>query len=273
MKFRRCTILGAEVTGVNLCEPLSADAVGEIRAGLIEHRILVFREQPLTGEQLLDVGRSFGELFVQPVFRDRFQELLILENDAKRPPVLNTFHQDMTGLKEPPAEHLLHALEVPDGGGDTMWSCNYAAWESLSPVMQQFLDGLTATHSIEHAYGRNGAFERMPNGAELRTRIRQEHPPVHHPVVRTHPKSGRKGLFVNRFFTESIDGLKPVESEALLDYLFRLIETPEFCFRLRWEPGTLAVWDNRCTSHYAVADYYPKRRRMQRASVCGEVPV
>ncbi len=233
----------------------------------------MFRAQPLSGEQLLELGRRFGELFVQPVFRDRFQELLILENDEQRPPVLNTFHQDMTGLAAPPAEHLLHALEIPEGGGDTIWSSNFAAYESLSKPLQAFLAGLTATHSIEHAYGRSGGLDRMPNGTELRARIRREHPPVHHPVVRTHPKSGRKGLFVNRFFTQCIDGLTAGESAALLGYLYGVIETPEFCCRLRWEPGTLAIWDNRCTSHYAVADYFPQRRKMQRASVCGEVPV
>lgn len=273
MKFRKLTVLGAEVSGVNLCEPLTAATVAEVRAGLVEHSLLVFRDQPLTGDQLLDLGRAFGELFIQPVFKDLFQELLILENDEKRPPVLNTFHQDMTGLREPPAEHLLHALEMPEGGGDTIWSSNFAAYESLSRPMQQFLLGLTASHSIEHAYGRSGGLDRMPNGAELRARLRKDHPATRHPVVRTHPHSGRKGLFVNKFFTESIDGLRPGESAALLKYLYEVIETPEFCCRLRWEVGTLAIWDNRCTSHYAVADYFPKRRKMQRASVSGEVPV
>jgi taurine dioxygenase len=273
MTFKRLTVLGAEVSGMDLSAPLTPAALAELRAGLAEHSLLVFRGQSLTGEQLLDLGRAFGKLFVQPVFRDIFNELLILENDEKRPPVLNTFHQDMTGLREPPAEHLLHALEMPEGGGDTIWSSNFAAWDSLSKPMQQFLAGLTATHSIEHAYGRSGALDRMRNGAELRARLRKEHPPVRHPVVRTHPHSGRKGLFVNRFFTEHIDGLTARESAALLEYLYGVIETPEFCCRLRWEVGTLAIWDNRCTSHYAVADYYPRRRRMQRASVCGEVPV
>ena len=273
MQFQRLTILGAEVSGVDLCGPLSAASADEIRAGLVEHSVLVFREQPLTGDQLLDFARNFGELFIQPVFKDQFKELLILENDEKRPPNLNTFHQDMTGLKEPPAEHLLHALEVPNPGGDTMWSSNFAAYDSLSKPMQQFLLGLTATHSVEFAYGRTGGLDRMANGAELRARLRKELPGTQHPVIRTHPKSGRKGLFVNRFFTEKIDGLTPKESAELLRYLYEVIETPEFCYRLRWAPGTLAIWDNRCTSHYAVADYYPQRRKMQRASICGEVPV
>jgi taurine dioxygenase len=263
-------VIGAEVSGVDLAEPVTQARASALREALTRHSVLVFRNQALTAEQLLGLGRALGPLFVQPVFSDTYQELLILQNDEKRPPTLNTFHQDMTGLKCPPAEHLLHCLEIPEAGGDTIWSCNYAAYESLSSAMQSFLSGLTATHSVNYAYRR--AFERMPNGAQIRARIEAEHPGAHHPVVRTHPYSGRKGLFVNRFFTECIDGLKPGESENLLKYLFQVIETPEFCFRLRWRVGTLAIWDNRCSSHYAVADYFPQRRRMQRASVCGEEP-
>lgn len=271
MELEKIAVIGAEVSGIDLSAPMEASVFADIRAALAAHGVLFFRDQALSGDQLLDLGRCFGELFVQPVFADQFQELLILTNDEQRPPMLNTFHQDMTGLECPPGEHLLHALAVPDGGGDTIWSFNYSAYEALSAKMQSFLSGLTAKHSILYSYAR--AFERMPNGAERRKRVEKNHPPVHHPVVRTHPVTGRKGLFVNRFFTECIDDLKPAESKSLLEDLFRLIETPEFCVRLRWQVGTLAVWDNRCTSHYAVADYYPQLRRMQRASVCGEKPV
>jgi taurine dioxygenase len=271
LELRKLAAIGAEIDGIDLAAPLADDEVAALQAALLAHGVLVFRRQALDGEQLLALARRFGKLFVQPVFSDTFKELLVLTNDEKRPPMLNTFHQDMTGLECPPAEHLLHALEVPAGGGDTIWSCNYRAFESLSAPLRAFVSGLTATHSVSHAY--RTAFERMPNGREIRGRIEAEHPPAHHPVVRTHPESGRKGLFVNRFFTQRIDDLKPDESALLLEHLFRVIENPDFCFRLRWEVGTLAIWDNRCTSHYAVADYYPQRRRMQRASVCGDKPV
>jgi taurine dioxygenase len=182
----------------------------------------------------------------------------------------SSFTEIKKGLACPPGEHLLHALVVPDGGGDTIWSCNYAAFEALSDKMQQFLSSLTATHSIMYAY--KSAFEKMPDGAARRTKIEKNHPPVHHPVVRTHPVTGRKGLFVNRFFTEFIDEMNKSESNLLLDYLFQHIETPDFCVRLKWQPDTLAIWDNRCTSHYAVADYFPQKRCMQRVSICGERP-
>jgi len=271
MEIEKITVIGGDVSSIDLGTCLDDSSLKEIKKALAEYSVLFFRDQQLTGDQLLDLGRRFGELFVQPVFGDLFQELLILSNDEKRPPVLNTFHQDMTGLDCPPGEHLLYALVVPDGGGDTIWSCNYAAFEALSDKIQLFLSGLKATHSILYAY--KSAFEKMPDGAARRAKITKNHPPVRHPVIRTHPVTGRKGLFVNRFFTECIDEMKKSESDMLLNYLFQQIETPEFCVRLKWRPGTLAIWDNRCTSHYAVADYYPQKRRMQRVSICGDRPI
>jgi len=271
MDIEKASIIGGNISGIDLGISLNDASLKEIKKALAEHSVLFFRDQNLTGDQLLDLGRRFGDLFIQPVFGDIFQELLILSNDEKRPPVLNTFHQDMTGLECPPGEHLLHALVVPDGGGDTIWSCNYATFEALSDKMQHFLSGLTATHSILYAY--KSAFEKMPDGTIRRDKIKKNHPPAQHPVVRTHPITGKKGLFVNRFFTECIDGMKKSESDLLLGYLFQQIEIPDYCVRLKWRPGTLAIWDNRCTSHYAVADYFPQKRRMQRVSICGDRPV
>jgi taurine dioxygenase len=271
MDIERIAVLGAEVRGVDLAAPVGDALFAEIRAALATHGVLVFRDQALSAEQLLAFARRFGDPFVQPVFADRYQELLILENDEKRRPVLNFWHHDMTGLAAPPGEHFLHALAVPDGGGDTMWSCNHAAWESLSDRMQGFLSGLTATHSVLKAYAR--AFSVMPDGERRRREIAERCPPVHHPVIRTHPVTGRRGIFVNNTFTECIDGVSEKESRLLLEFLCGLVATPEFCMRLRWRVGTLAIWDNRRTCHYALADYYPQRRKMQRASVCGERPV
>jgi taurine dioxygenase len=270
MEMERITVLGAEVHGVNLGLPVGEEMLADIQAALATHGVLVFRDQDLSAAQLVALARRFGEPFVQPVFADRYQELLILENDEKRRPVLNFWHHDMTGLAEPPGAHFLHALEVPDGGGDTLWSCNLAAFESLSDGMQRFLSGMTATHSVLKAYAR--AFSAMPDGERRRREIAERCPPVHHPVIRTHPVTGRKGIFVNSTFTECIDGLSEKESRVLLEFLYGLIATPEFCMRLRWRVGTLAIWDNRRTCHYAVADYFPQRRKMQRASVCGERP-
>ena len=174
----------------------------------------------------------------------------------------------MTGLPQPPALHMLHALVVAEGGGDTMWSCNYSAYERLSENMRRFLSGLTCTHSVLRYY--EPIVKQWENAEEKQREFEVDFPPVSHPLIRTHPRTGRKSLFVNRFFTDHIDGFTPKESENLLEFLYRHIETPEFCVRLRWRVGTLAIWDNRCTSHYALADYYPQHRKMQRASVAGE---
>ncbi len=268
MKFERVAALGAEVSGIELSPNLSQTAIDEIERGLLEHRVLFFRDQGLSGEELVEFSRRFGKSFIQPALAHKYRELLFLENDRNKPPTLNTFHQDMTGLKQPPALHMLHALVIPDGGGDTMWACNYCAYEALSESMKQILCGLRCTHSVLRYYG--PIIETWKNSAEKRKEFEAAFPPVSHPLVRTHPQTGRKSLFVNRFFTDRIDGFTAKESENLLEFLYRHIETPEFCVRLRWRVGTLAIWDNRCTSHYAVADYYPQHRKMQRASVAGD---
>lgn len=268
MKFEPTAVLGAEVTEIDLTQPLSDDTISEIDEALTTHRVLFFRNQYLSGDQLVSFSRRFGDTFVQPALSERFKELLIIETDEKTPPYLNTFHQDMTGLPNPPGAHFLHALVVPDGGGDTMWSCNFTAFEALSDKMRDFLSSLSCTHSLMKYYAR--IFAKWENGDKKKEEFERLYPPICHPLVRTHPKSGRKGLFVNRFFTTKIDNLTTQESNSLLEFLFKQIETPEYCVRLRWKVGTLAIWDNRCTSHYALADYYPQRRKMQRASLIGE---
>ena len=271
MKCERVAALGAEVSGIDLTEPLNDAQIGAIDAALSEHRVLFFRDQPLSGEQLVAFSRRFGETFVQPALSEKFKELLIIETNETTPPYLNTFHQDMTGLPHPPGAHFLHALILPEGGGDTIWSCNFTAYDGLSGAMKQFLDGFTCTHSLLKYY--TPIFAKWDHGDAKKAEFQAHYPPISHPLVRTHPKSGRKGLFVNKFFTDKIDGMGRNESDAILKFLFELIETPEYCVRLRWKVGTLAIWDNRCTSHYAVADYYPQTRKMQRASLAGETVV
>ena len=270
MQFERVAKLGAEVSGVDLSPDLPQDVIDEIEQGILEHRVVFFRDQDLNGEELVEFSRRFGESFVQPALAHKYDELLFLENDKSKPPTLNTFHQDMTGLPQPPALHMLHALVVPDGGGDTMWACNYSAYETLSDTMKEILGSLTCTHTILGYY--EPIVRNWEDGEEMLEKFKEIFPPVTHPVVRTHPRTGRKSLFVNRFFTNFINGFTPAESENLLQFLYKHIETPEFCVRLRWRPGTLAIWDNRCTSHYAVADYWPQHRKMQRASVSGDTP-
>ena len=270
MELRRVGALGAEVSGVDLTVPLGEAAIAQIRAGLLRYQVLFFRDQPVSGSQLLGFARRFGELFVHPFMSDPADELLIIENDADRPPRLNRFHQDLTGLAAPPGEHFLHALVMPEHGGDTIWSSLYAAHDALSEPMREFLVGLTATHDCMQNYG-PVLRDRGRSSEEIEDFARRM-PPQQHPLVRTHPLTGRKAVYVNPIFTVKIDGLAPAESDLLLRYLYEHIGRPEFCVRLKWRVNTLAVWDNRCTSHYAVADYFPEHRRLQRATTCGERP-
>ena len=270
MKFEQVAKLGAEVSGVDLSPDLPQDLIDEIGQGILEHRVIFFRGQDLSGEELAEFSTRFGESFIQPALAHKYKELLFLENDKSKPPTLNTFHQDMTGLPQPPALHMLHALVVPEGGGDTMWACNYSAYESLSDKMKRILGSLTCTHSVLTYY--EPIVRNWDDAEEKLREFEEAFPPVTHPLVRTHPQTGRKSLFINRFFTEYINGFTPKESANLLQFLYQHIETPEFCVRLRWRTGTLAIWDNRCTSHYALADYWPQHRKMQRASVSGDTP-
>lgn len=267
MKLERIAACGAEVSEITISPDLSDVDILAIGSALSEHGVLFFRDQDLSGDELVAFSQRFGESFIQPAVAHLYKELLFLENDADRPPYLNTFHQDMTGLVTPPRLHMLHALEVPDGGGDTIWSCSYSAFEALSETLQEFLCTLTATHDLMKHYA--PVFARWENGAEKVAEFNEHFPPTQHPVVRTDPETGRKGLFVNPFFTVRIDNVTDKEGQNLLNFLYDHIALPEFCGRLRWQVGTLAIWDNHITSHYAVADYFPQRRKMQRASVCG----
>ena len=262
--------MGAEVSGIELSPDLPQDLIDEIEQGILEHRVVFFRDQDLSGEELVEFSTRFGESFIQPALAHKYKELLFLENDKAKPPTLNTFHQDMTGLPQPPALHMLHALVVPEEGGDTMWACNYSAYETLSDEMKRILGSLTCTHSVLTYY--EPIVKAWDDAEEKLREFEEAFPQVTHPLVRTHPKTGRKSLFVNRFFTEHINGFTAKESANLLQFLYQHIETPEFCVRLRWRPGTLAIWDNRCTSHYALADYWPQHRKMQRTSVSGDTP-
>lgn len=268
MNIKPLNALGAEVSDIDLKSISSQHSVKEIQDAIDEYKVLFFRDQNLDGVELTNLSRLFGPPFVQPALSEKYQDLLVIETNSEKPPYLNTFHQDMTGLEEPPALFFLEGEIIPDKGGDTIWSCNETAYESLSISMKEFLDSLSCKHNLLYYY--EPIFSKWENGQEKKLQFQKDFPPVSHPLVRTHPHTDKKCLFVNKFFTESVNGLSKAESDALLNFLYGVIEKPEFCVRLKWEPGTIAVWDNRCTSHYAVADYYPQTRRLQRAAVAGE---
>ena len=259
--------LGAEVYGVDLSLPLTAETQKEIEAAWLQHQVLFFRDQDITPEQHKSFGRRFGELHVHPVLPSRrdegHPEIVVLESDEHRPFVAETWHSDVTFERKPPLGSVLRGAIVPDHGGDTMWSSMYAAYEALSDSMQRLLSGLRAIHD-------GGAFQALANEAQKRELARDQK--TVHPVIRTHPVSGRKSLFVNATFTRKIEGMKSKESAALLNFLYEHVGSPEFTCRFRWRPNSIAMWDNRCTQHRVVTDNLRAHRRMERVTICGDEP-
>jgi taurine dioxygenase len=260
--------LGAEVSGVHLAE-LDDATFAEIHAAWLEHQVLFFRDQDLTPEQHKAFGARLGSLHVHPFIASRAQEghpeIVVLESDESRPFVAAGWHTDVTFIECPPKASILRAVEVPAWGGDTLWSSMYAAYESLSATMQGLLSQLRAIHDTSKTFSR-GAYpseKHVEKGAEPRTE---------HPVVRTHPETGRKALFVNSAFTRRIVGMRRDESDALLGFLYQHLALPEFTCRFHWEKNSVAFWDNRCTQHRAVADNLRAHRRMERVTIDGDCP-
>ncbi|HUC69027.1 MAG TPA: TauD/TfdA family dioxygenase [Stellaceae bacterium] len=259
--------IGAEIFGPDLSQELGNQQFQEIHDALMENLVIFFRDQTLTPEQQEDFGRRFGKLHVHPAAPGRLEghpEILVIKANEKSKRVAGEeWHSDVSCELEPPMGSILYMHEVPaNGGGDTLFASTYAAFEALSEPMQRFLEGLTAIHDGEHVFrGRYGVDDQG-----------KQFPRAEHPVIRTHPVTGRKGLFVNRGFTTRIAQLKRHESAALLEMLYRHIETPEFHCRFKWQPGSIAFWDNRCAQHHAMWDYYPLHRHGHRVTVCGDKP-
>jgi len=198
-------------------------------------------------------------------------ELFILDNHAGNPTDNDAWHTDVTFIETPPMGSILYAKSLPPNGGDTIWANMKAAYEALSPAFREFLQGLDAVHDFARGFPVRGVVANAA-GAEKHAQAAEEHPPVLHPVVRTHPETGEDGLFVNFGFTERIKGLRRKESDAILGMLFEHVTKPEFQVRFRWSDNAVAFWDNRVTQHYAVNDYLPNRRVMNRATILGDRP-
>jgi taurine dioxygenase len=264
--------IGAEVRGVDLRKPLAAEEVRALQRALADHLVLFFRDQHLTPEQHLAVGRAFGELDPAPFGpkHEKHPEITVLDQVQPRGQGADNWHTDNTFMTAPPLGSILRAIELPGVGGDTCFASMYAAWEALSAPMQEFLSGLRAVHDLTRTLGRAIRDGNAP-GADL-AKMQREWPPVEHPVARRHPVTGRKALFVNGNFTSHLVGLEPAESDALLRMLFEHVRSPDFQCRFRWEPGSVAFWDNRCAQHYGVPDY-GERRLMHRVTLAGDRPV
>lgn len=265
--------IGALIEGIDLSQELAPAEVERLGELLARHQVLFFRNQPLTPEQQVQFARRFGSLHVHPIYPvlPELPEILVLDTSKDFLPDNDNWHTDVTFSETPPMAGILSAKVMPSAGGDTLWSSCSAAYEALSEPMQRFLDGLTAQHSVARSFPP----ERWQNDPAFKERYERavaKHPPVNHPVVRTHPVTGRKGLFVNDGFTTHINELRPAESRAVLDFLYAHAARPEFTVRWRWNVGDLIFWDNRVTQHYAVADYLPDRRVVYRATVNGDKP-
>lgn len=265
--------LGAEIEGLDLADELGRETVSRLGELLVEHQVLFFRRQPITAHAQADFAARFGSLHVHPIYPvlPELPEIMVLDTHTGFLPDNDNWHTDVTFSQTPPLAGILAAKRIPSCGGDTLWSSSTAAYEALSAPLRGLLEGLTAEHSVAKSFPAE-RWQSDPAFKERYERAVAKHPPVTHPVVRTHPVSGRKGLFVNDGFTTRINELQPEESKALLAYLFAHASRPEFTVRWRWQVDDLAFWDNRVTQHYAIADYLPERRTMYRATVNGDKP-
>jgi taurine dioxygenase len=259
--------IGAEVRGIDLAAPLDDGRRSELDKAFLDHKVLFFRDQDITADQHVAFCRAFGELEVHPFVPSKpgHPEVMVLTHDQDRPGGENQWHSDVTWRQEPSLGSMLRAIEVPEVGGDTLFANMEAAYDGLGESMKQMLDGLVAVHDFVRVFGRYMSAEKIAETHE-------KYPPAEHPVIRTHPVTGRKSIYVNVAFTSHIRGMKAAESEQLLSYLYQQAWLPEHQCRFHWEPGSLALWDNRCVQHYAVADYWPARRQMERVTIVGDRP-
>lgn len=265
--------LGGFVHGASLGDVASSDVVYQrVRALLVEHEVLFFRDQPQDPQVFAAFAKSFGDVLDHPAYAtvDEVPDVQILESTAANPSKIEMWHSDMTFMQKPPSFTLLQGQIVPLFGGDTLWASATAAYDALSPSMQAFLQPLQAVNDFRRGFRESLA---EPGGAERLAPAIAENPPVEHPLIRTHPETGRKAIYVNALFTTHIAGLPGKESGALLAFLFRHVVTEEHTVRLSWQPGTVAIWDNRSTQHKPVNDFFPQHRLMHRVTITGEQPV
>jgi len=265
--------LGAQISGIDLSRDLTALQRDAIEQALLQHQVLFFREQPITPQQQTRFAAQFGDLHVHPIYPNVPEQPEIMVLDTALTDVRDNaiWHTDVTFLPTPAMGAVLSAKQLPAYGGDTLWASGIAAFEALSRPLQTLLDGLTATHDFTRSFPVE-RFGSTPQDLARWEETRRRNPPLSHPVIRTHPVSGRKALFVNDGFTTRINELEPAESEAILKLLFAHGTRPEFTILWRWQENDVAMWDNRVTQHYAVDDYRPQRRVMHRATILGDVP-
>ncbi len=265
--------IGGEVVGLDLSQPMSDEVFEQVHAAFLEQKALFFRDQEITLEQQKAFGRRFGELHVHPVSRSykadgvEHPEILFLHADENTTRTAgDTWHSDVSCDPEPPMASILRLVRIPPSGGDTLFACMSAAYDALSEPMKRYLGELTATHDGTENYSDRA---RRRDGV-IKNRV---YPCNTHPIVRTHPETGQKALFVNTAFTSHIDDVPKPESDAILAYLYQHVSNAAFQCRFQWTENAIAMWDNRCTLHHAMWDYYPNVRSGFRVTVQGDRPV
>ncbi|MDK2635790.1 taurine dioxygenase [Pantoea stewartii subsp. indologenes] len=265
--------IGAQVGNLDVSRPLSDAQFEQLYHALLRHQVLFLRDQAITPEQHRALAIRFGDLHIHPVYPHApgVEEIIVLDTHQDNPPDNDNWHTDVTFIQTPPAVALLASKVLPEAGGDTLWTSGIAAYEALSAPFKTLLSELYAEHDFTKSFPEY-KHRKTEEEHQRWQQAAAKNPPVQHPVIRTHPVSGKKALFVNEGFTTRILTLSQKESDALLGFLFAHSTKPEFQVRWRWQPNDLAIWDNRVTQHYANADYYPARRVMQRATVLGDKP-
>ena len=264
--------IGAEISGIDLSNNLNSQDLDNIYKNLIDHKVIFFRNQNLKPEDHITFAKSFGDIEPpHPIYPhvENFPEITLLENDPTNPPDTDEWHTDVTFKTEPPFTSILYSKEIPPSGGDTLWCSLIAIYDALPENIKIELDSKRAIHDMgafrnnfssedneEYSKKLNAGFEKFGNAV--------------HPVVKVHPILNKKFLYINPSFTRHIIGMDMTDSNNLLSYLFSFMTKPQYQVRFKWTPHTLALWDNRCTMHYAIGDYMPHRRVMNRITVLND---
>ena len=274
MKIKKLTEhIGAEISDIRI-DSLEQSEVDEIKEAWLAHKVLVFRNQPISVEAHIAFGKHFGELEIHPFADnlDDYPEIIVLEAGGDSPRqnynAAQDWHIDVSFREKPPMGSILRGKSIPEHGGDTHFANAAAAYERLDSNLKSRVDDLFAVNDYTKMFGPSTRFNSEESHEENKTKF----PPVLHPVIRTHPETGSRSIFTNNFFTSHIDGLDAEESEYLLTELAKAVRDKELHFSVQWQPETFVMWDNRCVQHVATDDFLPLYRRMERVTIAGDRP-
>ena len=263
--------IGGEILGIDLSKPLTSEIKDLIYEALLVYKVIFFSDQDLTTEEHLDFSNNFGELEVHPFapHKEDFPEVLKITHNKKSRGRENTWHSDVTWREKPSLGSVLRMIEKPDHGGDTLFADMYAAYDDLNDDIKDTLEGAIAVHDF--AGFRDRLIKEGKSQEEIEA-FNEKYPMPEHPVIRTHPDTKKKVIYVNRAFTQCIKGWKKQDSDSMLQFLYSRASIPEYQCRFKWENNSIAFWDNRACQHYAASDYWPNIRKVERVTIIGDRP-